>query len=62
MLVVIFIAGVIVLLVITLLVAYLDLRDTVEIMKNTISWLDCRIIELNKQLYCKKDGGNNERE
>ena len=66
MLVVIFIAGVIVLLVIALLIAYLDLRDTVEIMKNTISWLDCRVIELNKQLYSKlygnKEDDNNERE
>ena len=36
--VVIFIAGIIVLLMIALLMAYLDLRDTVEIMKNTINW------------------------
>ena len=36
--VVIFIAGIIVLLMIALLIAYLDLRDTVEIMKNTINW------------------------
>ena len=36
--VIIFIAGIIVLLMIALLMAYLDLRDTVEIMKNTINW------------------------
>ena len=36
MLIVIVIAGIIVLLMVALLVAYLDLRSTVEIMKNTI--------------------------
>ena len=66
MLAIIFIAGIIILLMIALLVAYLDLRSTVEIMKNTINWLDCRVIELNKQLYSKlysdKEDDNNERE
>ena len=36
MLIVIFIAGIIALLMVALLIAYLDLRSTVEIMKNTI--------------------------
>ena len=36
MLIVIFIAGIIALLMIALLIAYYDLRSTVEIMKNTI--------------------------
>lgn len=44
MLVVIFIAGVIVLLMIALLAAYLDLRDTVEIMRSTINWQNKRYI------------------
>ena len=42
--VVIFIAGVIVLLMIALLAAYLDLRDTVEIMRSTINWQNKRYI------------------
>ena len=37
MLIVIFIAGIIALLMVALLIAYLDLRSTVEIMKNTIN-------------------------
>ena len=44
MLVVIFIAGVIVLLMIALLAAYFDLRDTVEIMRSTINWQNKRYI------------------
>ena len=36
--VIIFIAGIIVLFMSALLIAYLNLRDTVEIMKNTINW------------------------
>ena len=44
MLVVIFIAGIIVLLMIALLTAYLDLRDTVEIMRSTINWQNKRYI------------------
>ena len=40
--VVIFIAGIIVLLMIALLTAYLDLRDTVEIMRSTINWQNKR--------------------
>lgn len=43
MLAIIFIAGIIILLMIALLVAYLDLRSTVEIMKN--------IIDLQKERY-----------
>ena len=42
--VVIFIAGVIVLLMIALLAAYLDLRETVEIMRSTINWQNKRYI------------------
>ena len=42
--VVIFIAGIIVLLMIALLTAYLDLRDTVEIMRSTINWQNKRYI------------------
>ena len=42
--VVIFIAGIIVLLMIALLAAYLDLRDTVEIMRSTINWQNKRYI------------------
>lgn len=42
--VVIFIAGIIVLLIIALLAAYLDLRDTVEIMRSTINWQNKRYI------------------
>ena len=44
MLVVIFIAGIIVLLMIALLAAYLNLRDTVEIMRSTINWQNKRYI------------------
>ena len=44
MLVVIFIAGIIVLLMIALLAAYLSLRDTVEIMRSTINWQNKRYI------------------
>ena len=44
MLTVIFIAGVIVLLMIALLTAYLNLRDTVEIMRSTINWQNKRYI------------------
>ena len=36
--VIIFIAGIIVLFMSALLIAYLNLRDTVNIMKNTINW------------------------
>ena len=36
--VIIFIAGIIVLFMSALLIAYLNLRDTVSIMKNTIDW------------------------
>ena len=42
--VVIFIAGIIVLLMIALLAAYLNLRDTVEIMRSTINWQNKRYI------------------
>lgn len=42
--VVIFIAGIIVLLMIALLGAYLDLRDTVEIMRSTINWQNKRYV------------------
>ena len=42
--VVIFIAGIIVLLMIALLTAYLNLRDTVEIMRSTINWQNKRYI------------------
>ena len=38
MLILIFIACIIILLMVALLVAYLDLRDTVEIMRSTIDW------------------------
>ena len=44
MLVVIFIAGIIVLLMIGLVAAYLDLRDTIEIMRSTINWQNKRYI------------------
>ena len=40
--VIIFIAGIIVLFMSALLIAYLNLRDTVEIMKNTINWQNKR--------------------
>ena len=42
--VVIFIAGIIVLLMTALLTAYLNLRDTVEIMRSTINWQNKRYI------------------
>ena len=42
MLIVIFIAGIIALLMVALLTAYLDLRDTVEIMRSTINWQNKR--------------------
>ena len=40
--VIIFIAGIIVLFMSALLIAYLNLRDTVNIMKNTIDWQNKR--------------------
>ena len=42
MLIVIFIAGTIALLMVALLIAYYNLRSTVEIMKNTIDWQNKR--------------------
>ena len=42
MLIVIFIAGIIALLMVALLIAYYNLRSTVEIMKNTIDWQNKR--------------------
>ena len=43
--VIIFIAGIIVLFMSALLIAYLNLRDTVNIMKNTIDWQNKRYME-----------------
>ena len=74
MLVVIFIAGTIVLFMSALLIAYFNLRDTVESMKTIINLQNKRyekvlslidqVIELNKQLYSElydnKDSDNNE--
>lgn len=42
------ITGVIVLLMIALLAVYLDLRSTVEILKNTINWQNERYLECLK--------------
>ena len=42
--VVIFIAGIIILFMSAILIAYLNLRDTVNIMKNTIDWQNERYI------------------
>ena len=68
--VVIFIAGAIVLFMSSLLIAYFNLRDTVESMKTIINLQNKRyekvlslidqIIELNKQLYSDLYGNNEE--
>lgn len=44
MLIVIFIAGIIALLMVALLIAYYDLRSTVEIMRSTINWQNERYV------------------
>ena len=74
--VVIFIAGIIILFMSVILIAYLNLRDTVETIKTVINLQNERyekvlslidqVIELNKQLYSDlyddkdKDSDNNE--
>ena len=68
--VIIFIAGTIVLFMSALLIAYFNLRDTVESMKTIINLQNKRyekvlslidqVIELNKQLYSGLYGNNEE--